>query len=371
MPVIAMGQITITDMHDAVPLSAVISASQNTTQMYDNTKQTYNPNYATTPQVLTLILTKAGSPTSLIGANIGNITWEIKEGASRRTVTSTTTTDTEYKSGTKHSVLTLKTNTNKDSYARRITASGVYTDPASGLETAFNASIDLTVVQLANAAVIANVYAPNGDFFRNGTPASLIINADLYKDGAISNGSKITKWFAADSSVTTSQDVDGGIGWRKITATTGTTGAVASTTFGTATTTASTLTVYPDAVTNGQTFMVVMEDRVGGTSGTKVRGYITLRDMDDPIALVVDSSGGNILKNGQGSTTLKARLFQNGEEIDTGGTIYNYKWYKWQDNDMVANFGGTGIAFKSGQTLNVGASDVNKVTTFKIEVETK
>ena len=116
---------------------------------------------------------------------------------------------------------------------------------------------------------------------------------------------------------------------------------------------------------------MIATDNDGGTSGTKMKQYITLKDLDDPIMTVVESTGGNILKNGVGSTTLTARLFQNGEEIDAGATLYNYKWYKWQNNALVPNFGGTGVAFKSGKTLAVGASDVNDTTTFKVEVESK
>ena len=167
----------------------------------------------------------------------------------------------------------------------------------------------------------ANVYAPEGDFFRNDTPASLKINADLYKDGALSGGSKKFKWFAADSSVTTAQDPDAGVGWRKITATSGTAGEVASSGFDVAVTAQGVLTVYPDAVVNAQTYLVIITDNAGGTSGTKVKQYITLRDMDDPILVIIESTGGNILKNKAGSTDLIARLYRNGEEIDDGGTI--------------------------------------------------
>ena len=35
---------------------------------------------------------------------------------------------------------------------------------------------------------------------------------------------------------------------------------------------------------------------------------------------------------------------------------------------MDPNFGGTGNAYKTGKTLNVGSADVNAVTTFKVEV---
>ena len=266
-------------------------------------------------------------------------------------------------------MLNTKTNTPTANNAIIWEAEGTWTDPVTLLPIDFRASIDITLIQLAKATVIANVYAPNGDFFRNNAPASLLIQADLYKEGSKSSGSKKIKWFAADSSVSTSQDADGGVGWRKITATTGTTKEVANSGFDVAVTTQGTLTVYPDAVTNAQTYKVIITDNVGGTSGQKTENYITIKDMDDPILLTVDSSNGTVFKNGVGSTTLNARLFQNGEEIDIAGTKYTYKWSKWENNTMNPTFGGTGNAYKTGKTLAIGSSDVNGTSTFKCEVE--
>lgn len=366
MAVISAGQITIIDLHDAPVLNAWISASQTTVQTYNNTAATWTPNYPTAAQVLTLNLTKAGSATSIIGAAVANIVWTKRVGTVTTTISSTLTSDTEYKGGTSHSVLTTKVNVPIANNAIVWNATGTWTDPITGLAVDFSASLDITVIQLAKAAIIGNIYAPEGDTFRNNVPATLVINADLYKDGTLSAGSKKFKWFAADSTVTTSQDADGGIGWRKITTTTG--DEAASVGFDGATTAQGTLTVKPVKVLNAQTYKVVITDNIGGTSGTKVQGLLTLRDMDDPIMVVVDSTNGNILKNGTGSTTLKALLFQQGAEVDSGGSTYIYKWYKWQDGTMVGNFGGTGITFKTGKTLVVSNSDVSIKTVFKVEV---
>lgn len=365
---ISIGQITIIDLHDAPSLNAWISAEQPATQTYNNTTQTYNPNYATSPQKLTLNLTKAGSPTSLIGAQVSNVKWTKKVGTTTTEITSTTTTDAEYKNGTAHSVLTTKVNIPTANNAILWTATGTWTDPVTGLPVEFSASITLTLVQLAKAAIIANVYAPEGDFFRNDTPASLKVNADLYKDGALSEGSKKFKWFAADPSVTQSQDDDAGVGWRKIVATSGTSGAFANSGFDVAVTIQGVLTVFPDAVINAQTFLVVITDNAGGTAGTKVKQYFTLRDMDDPILVIIESTGGNILKNKAGSTDLIARLYRNGEEIDDGGTIYDYRWTRWQNKVMDPDFGGTENPYQMGKTLPVGSNQVDGRTTFKVEV---
>ncbi|MCT0031200.1 hypothetical protein EFK22_14235, partial [Lactococcus lactis subsp. lactis] len=80
MSIVSSGQITITDLSDGMQLNAFITASGVTTQTYDATAQTWSPSYATTPQVLTLNLTKAGSTTSVISGISGTITWTRSDG---------------------------------------------------------------------------------------------------------------------------------------------------------------------------------------------------------------------------------------------------------------------------------------------------
>ena len=60
MGIIAAGQITVVDLSDAPVLSAFITASKPTTQVYDQTAASYNPSYASSAQTLTLNLTKQG-----------------------------------------------------------------------------------------------------------------------------------------------------------------------------------------------------------------------------------------------------------------------------------------------------------------------
>lgn len=367
MAILARGSVTIHDLYDAIPLQASIGSSLMATQTYNNTAQTFSPNYAATPQVLTLFLTKAGSTTSLIGADVSNVKWFKTVGVTKTEITATT--GTEFKSGVSDSILTTKVNTDITNNAVRWSVEGTWLDRNTNLPTAFSAFFDLNVVQLGKAAIIPNVYAPDGDTFRNKLPASLKINADLYKDGSLSVGSRKIKWFVADTTITVSQDVDGGVGWKKVTATTGTTGVIANSTFDAAVTTQGILTVFPDAVLNAQTFKVIITDNVGGTSGTKVVQYMTLRDMDDP--LVVTCEGETTIKNGAGTTKQTARVWRSGEEIDAGGTIYEYRWFKYVNDEMVLAFGGAGINHKLGKTLTISSADVKGTAEFRPEVHSK
>ena len=371
MAIVSSGQITITDLSDGMQLNAFITASGVTTQTYDATAQTWSPSYATTAQVLTLNLTKAGSVTSVVSGISGNITWTRTDGTTTTTITSTTTTDTQYMSGSANSVLTTKVNVPIANSASRFTASGLWIDPNTGLNVPFSAVLDLTVVQLAKSAVLANVYAGNGGAFYNDMPASLTVNADLYKGGQLSAGNKQIFFGYSDSTVTTTgsagYNAKLGLGWRLCSAST--TGQTPNVAAATNTTSQGVLTVLPTAVVNSKTFKAVIIDQVGGTSGTEVSGIVTLLDYTDPLTCTVDSSAGSIFKNGSGTTTLTCRVFQSGAEVDTAGTTYTYKWSKRDQNGVLdANFGGAGNQYKTGKTISVVASDIDVKAQYTCEV---
>ncbi|MDM5143810.1 hypothetical protein ICE98_00881 [Lactococcus lactis] len=349
MSIVSSGQITITDLSDGMQLNAFITASGVTTQTYDATAQTWSPSYATTPQVLTLNLTKAGSTTSVVSGISGNITWTRTDGTTTNTITSTTPTETQHVSGSAHSVLTTKVNVPIANSASRFTASGLWVDPNTGLNVPFSAVLDLTVVQLAKSAILANVYAGNGGAFYNSKPASLTVNADLYKGGTLSHGNKKIFFGYADSTVTTTGSAgynsNLGLGWHLCTSST--TGQTPNVTAGTNTTSQGILTVLPTAIVNAQTFKAVIIDQAGGTAGTVVSGIVTLLDYTDPLTCTIDSTAGSIFKNGSGTTTLTCRVFQSGAEIDTDGKTYTYKWSQRDHNGVLnANFGGVGINIK-------------------------
>ena len=50
--------------------------------------------------------------------------------------------------------------------------------------------------------------------------------------------------------------------------------------------------------------------------------------------VVIESTAGSTFKNSSGSTTLKARLYRKGEELDADGTskAYTYKWSRRDKN---------------------------------------
>lgn len=372
MSIISSGQITITDLSDAPALSAFITASQTTTQVFNQTANTYNPSYATTPQVLTLNLTKAGKTDSILNG-VGTVNWFEYNGNTKTAITSTTNTDNQYLSGTYKETLTTKVNVPSALGAKRYEAVGTWTDPITGLKVDFSAQINLVAIQLGKEALVLNVYTGKGNTFYNNQPANLTINADLYKGNTLSDGNKQFKFFYADSSVsaTTSAgyDADGGIGWHLCNSTT--IGQTPNVQPNADTSAQGVLTVTPDVVTNSQTYKVICIDKNGGTSGQKATGVATILDFSDPVVVVIESTAGSTFKNSSGSTTLKARLYRKGEELDADGSskIYTYKWSKRDKNGTLdANFGGSGNQYKTGKSISVSASDISDKATFFCEV---
>ena len=75
----------------------------------------------------------------------------------------------------------------------------------------------------------------------------------------------------------------------------------------------------------------------------------------------IDSNNGTYFRNNIGQTSLNARLYKNGKEIDALGTNYIYKWYDKTTNSLV----------HMGKTYDVTAEDVEFSRSFICEVSQK
>ncbi|NLZ46452.1 MAG: hypothetical protein GX896_07140 [Clostridiales bacterium] len=372
MGAIAVGQVTVIDVTDAPVLNAFITASKSTTQVYSQTSGSYNPSYASSGQTLTLNLTEAGSTVSIL-SETSHIHWFVVDGIDKTEITSKTNTDDQYVSGSHNENLTTKVNIDPNKGSKRFEVSGLWYDSATDLNVEFHAQIDLFLTQIGKESQVLNVYAGNGNTFYNNLPASLTVNADLYRGSTLTNDIKQFKFFYQDTTVISTSsagyDADGGIGWHLCSSSTA--GQTPNVAPGTNTSGQGVLTVTADKVVNAQTFKVVCINKTAGLNNQKTTGLCTLVDMSDPISLTLESSAGNIFKNGQGSTVIRARLFRDGEEIDADGTdkTKTYKWAKYDKNSIMdINFGGSGNAYKTGKSITVNASEIGDKADFKCEV---
>lgn len=423
---IATGQFTIIDYNDALTLTGFISSNHPKTQMYNPDNGSYTPNWASTNLVLTPSLYKLGTSTDIItDAAVTSVQWYSVSGGTETLVSADSN---HVLSGTKSHILTIKTNELAGLPAKDWVCKVTYHDPTTNLDLVHKMSISFSRVINGGGITDAVAYCPQGNIFKNGAVATLTAQCDLWRGSVIDTTLVTYRWFKQNPNVFTptttgtgstttaivcnsvtgmnvgesvivgsesaktisaintstktitlasaltaapasgvavkhaSYDSDAGSGWQLLT----------SDSAGNYTgVTTNTLTVYSNFVVNYAVLMCLIKDTDSGsnTYNTVFRDTVTIVDQSDPLQISITSTGGDVFKNGVGSTTLTAKVYQAGTEIDSSGTKYTYKWYKYDKNgNLDANFGGTGVNYKTGKTLNVGDADVDVKGTFVVEI---
>jgi hypothetical protein len=356
--VIATGQISIIDYNDALTLTGFISSNKPKTQQYNPDSGVYNPDWSASNLTLTPSLFILGSSDDIISsAQVQSITWYDAEAPS--TPLATDTNYTVPTSGLK--TLTIKKNVLAAKVAKDYICVIVYRDVTTNLDLTYKMGISFNKVVNGGGIADAVAWCPDGNIFKNDSIATIKAHCDLWRGSLIDDTLVTYQWYKQDSTVSTDQGA--GVGWRKLNGTTN---------YGITGYTTNEITVPNSAVLNIAVFKCQIKDidPASNTYNDYFYDTVTIVDQSDPVQVSVTSSGGDVFKNGVGSTTLTAKLFRAGEEIDSAGTTYAYKWYKYdKDSALVANWGGAGIDYKTGKTLSVGSNDVDVKATFIVEVE--
>ena len=354
----AQGQFTIIDYNDALTLTGYIGSNLAKTQMYNPDNGTYNPNWASTNLVLTPSLYIIGTTTDQItSANVTDVKWYAG------TSTTPITTGGNYViSGTKNHILTVKGNVMAGLPGIDYKCVVSYRDDSTGLTLQHPISISFSRVVNGSGIVDLLVTTPNGNVFKNTEVASLTAKAELWRGSTVDTTSVTYKWAQMDPSVTSTTspgyDADFGVGWRKLTDTSGKYSG----------TTTATLTIYPAAVESYGVFKCCAKDTdsTSSTYNTKFYDVATIIDNSDPLQVIISSTGGDVFKNGEGSTVLTAVCYQAGAEVDASGTG-TYTWTKYKKDGTVDTSWGTS-GTKTGKTLSVSSSDVDTKATFMVVV---
>lgn len=354
----AQGQFTIIDYNDALTLTGYIGSNLAKTQMYNPDNGTYNPNWASTNLVLTPSLYIIGTTTDQItSANVTEVKWYAG------TSTTPITTGGNYAlSGAKNHILTVKGNVMAGLPGIDYKCVVSYRDDSTGLTLQHPISISFSRVVNGSGIVDLLVTTPSGNVFKNTEVASLTAKAELWRGSTVDTTSVTYKWAQMDPSVTTSSspgyDADFGVGWRKLTDTSGKYSG----------TTTATLTIYPAAVESYGVFKCCAKDTdsTSSTYNTKFYDVATIIDNSDPLQVIISSTGGDVFKNGEGSTVLTAVCYQAGAEVDASGTG-TYTWTKYKKDGTIDTSWGTS-GTKTGKTLSVSSSDVDTKATFMVVV---
>lgn len=162
------------------------------------------------------------------------------------------------------------------------------------------------------STTLANVYAPSGAVVRNNS-GTITAQCDLYVGSTVTTTGVTYQWYKY---VVGNSDQGGGANWLKLAASPNDGG-------GTTGWTTSTLTIPAAAIASMDTYKCIAT-----LSGSNYAGMLTVQDQSDPIQLVLlPDSGGNVFKNGQGTTkNITCKVYQAGAEIDSNGLTYTYEW---------------------------------------------
>ena len=325
----AQGQFTIIDYNDALTLTGYIGSNHAKTQMYNPDNDSYSPDWTSKNLVLTPSLYVIGTTTDQI---------------------------------TSSAVTSVKGNVMAGLPGIDYRCVVTYKDASTGLSITHPLTISFSRVVNGSGIVDLLVTTPSGNVFKNSEVASLTAKAELWRGSTVDTTKVSYKWAAMDASVTstasTGYDADFGIGWRKLSDATGRyTG-----------TSSNTITIYAAAVDSYAVFKCCAQDTDSASASynTKFFDVATFIDNSDPLQIIVTSTGGDVFKNGQGSTVLTAVCYQAGAEVDAagGGT---YTWTKYNKDGAVDTSWGTNGS-KSGKTLSVSSADVDTKATFMVVV---
>ncbi len=313
---VSTGQITIIDNNDAKPITAYITASGSTQQVYSKDESTvvYTPNWVSTPLVLTAKC-YVGS-VSDIASQLVNKKWS---------------TDLSTSLG---SAVTLTLNTNfltPASPNRVYYFEGDYVDPATGLSTHVISSITLTQVQTGTNAVYVLTRGKNAIEEATGsTKNAVAICADLIRVSGIDTTGVTYAWFEANSNTQITQGLSGyagKYGMKSTAAGANPTASNAELGIGVplnagAVNTNNTLVIGEAAVQDMAVFRVEVTDADAVTR----LAYFTIYDISDPYETQIISSTGDKLPNGTGSTVLTPTVFNGSTKVASLTNWYFY-WY--------------------------------------------
>jgi hypothetical protein len=330
---VSVGQITIMDFNDGVTLTGYISGNHTKNVRYDGNNESYTPNFVSTPLVLTPSLFVAGSGTDIMtsGTNVHSVSWKRK--ANNQTGENNLSAGETVGAAFPKALTVASQPFSAVVFSVEYICTIVYRDPATGLDLTYKNAVTIQKVTEGNNIAIAEITADPGLAFKNALPASITLGAHLYRGAAKDTTNLTYVWERLVAGV-----------WTVIGGATG-----------------ATHVVTPSMVASLQQFRVKIGDSVAGDSYTS--DPATVLDFNDPIQVVIESTGGEVFKNGIGTSTLKAKLFQNGGEVDSGGTTYTYTWTVLNKDGSARSFADA-TASKTGKSIPVGTGDVDVKSTF-------
>jgi|GEM_PF-1199467 len=350
---VSTGQITIVDNNDARSITAFLTSSAGTQQVYskDESSVAYTPSWFTAALTLTAKVYVGGLSEAQSWAGLTNKKFALTQGGAALTSASTSTsfvnnadaavstpfTVTHAADGSSSPSTFAIAGNLKDTVASFVVFfEADFTDPITGLVTHVVAQITLNTVKTGSNAVFITTRGSNVIQGATGTVKNVIaIAADLVRAGGIIDTSGLTyKWYQAGGSTQISTSVSGyATKFGLKTTTSGTSPTGANSDLGTNVPASgsgnayNTLVISEDAVVDIGIFKVDITDADSKTYSQ----YFTVFDSSDPYDVRINSSAGDKLQNGIGSTNLTPQVFYGANQV-ADLTGWSFTWYFYDRN---------------------------------------
>lgn len=412
------GQVTILDQLDTTAISATMESNKSLTQLYNTEDNKLNPDWSISPYlVLTPGLWAGDTEDNLLISqkdHIKDFKWTKNGLLIENSATHVIGEDF---------TLTIKTNELTLNPNIRYAISGVYIDPLTEGETPFYASLSFVRVETSGVTIQAIMTYPLGSIFKNDDISYLKAHCDMWRGSYIDNTDVSYKWFIEKPGVfppknTTAEaksgsnvltltntigmvrgseirlfgstyrvasvnsdtqialqseltndvpigtnivnpyyDSDGGEGWALITN--------ENTFGGISGYTTNEITIPEGAVVNYATFKCVIRDLDSKsiTYNDTVYATASFLDQQDPLQIFFDTPEGTIFKNSQGTITITAEVWRNGEELDLDGSRWIYDWIQYDQNGLVVP-----TFNRINKTIMIVSDDVYQKSNFEVRL---
>lgn len=348
---VASGQITITDLNDGRVVQAYTTASLGDTQVYKPDTKVYTPDYTyidgsnvAHPQVISAKVFMSGQSIDL-APTAACTEWEWTVDGSAVLPS--------WAKATGHQ-LAINKNISATVGLLNIGWKCKCTDPDTKATVTVEGQKTLSLVQSAGATGLVVIELPTGNTFSNGGATKLSAKARLMRGSTHDKTVSAAVWEALD--ITSAS-------WKPVTK------GVKPLADG-----VSEIEVTADDVLNFQTYRCRMTDT---ETGDEFVNQITFLDASDPYIVELYTLTGDVIKNGEGSTTIYARLWHGGEIVEDGQSVsYNYGFSKFNDKGVATAWNDTtntilGGIIKFGNPVVVKAEDVTNKATFYCNVTKK
>lgn len=386
MPIVSTGQITIVDNNDARPITAYITASPGPQQVFtkDESTMSYLPDWTTANSNAGLILTAkaflgaVGAAQDITGA-LTNVRWStnlstaltgtnasIAATPTLAAIFGTTGTFTMV-ANTSGSSLTIKGNMLSTIPQSVIYFEADYTDPATNLVSKIVAQITLSLVKTGTNAVFVQTRGSTSIEQATGSSKNVaVVGADLVRASGFDTTGITYRWFESNGAtqIITGAPFATQFGLKTTTAGVGPTGA--TTDIGVnlpasgAWSAHNTLVIHESGVQDMEIFRVEAKD----ADGVIYQTYFTIFDVSDPYEVRVNSSTGDKLQNGVGSTNLTPDVWYGNVQVASlSGWTFTWTFYN-KDGKRGAFIDTTRTAVAAGRNITANTIGASAVITY-------